>query len=66
MLMNLLLSDPVLQVLNPKIIDEIQGPNSRRFSASNVVERIYRIMQLLYDAGFVKEMFDVRKLLKCD
>ena len=65
MLKNLLSSDPVRQVLKPKLIDEIQGPVSTPSSASNMLESI-RIMQLLHEAGFVAEMFDVRTLLECD
>ena len=66
MLKDLLSSDPVLQVLKPKLIDEIQGPVSTPASSSNMLERIYVIMQLLHEAGFVAEMFDVRKRLESD
>ena len=63
MIKNLLSSDPVLQVLKPKLIDEIQGPVSTTAIASNMLEGIYGIMQLLHEAGFVADIFDVRKLL---
>ena len=66
MLKNLLSSEPVLQVLKPKLIDEIQHPVSTTASASIMLEGIYGIMQLLDEAGFVAEMFDVRKLLAFD
>ena len=52
MLKNLLSSDPVLQVMKLKQIDEIQGPVSTPGSASNMPEGIYGIMQLLHEAGF--------------
>ena len=52
-------------MLKPKLIDEIQGPVSTPASASNMMEGIYGIMQLLHEAGFVEEMVDVRKLLEC-
>ena len=66
MLKDLLSSDPVLQVLILKLIDEIQGPVSTPASASYMLEGIYGIMQLLHEAEFVAEMFDVTKLLECD
>ena len=66
MLKKLLSSDPVLQVLKPKLIDEIQGPVSNPASALNMLEGIYGIMQLLHGAGFVAEMFDVRERLERD
>ena len=59
MLKDLLSSDPVLQVLILKLIDEIQGPVSTPASASYMLEGIYGIMQLLHEAEFVAEMFDV-------
>ena len=31
-----------------------------------MLEANYGIMQLLHEAGFVAEMFDVRTLLECD
>ena len=53
-------------MLKSKLIDEIQGPVSTPASASNMLEEIYGIMQLLNEAELVAEMFDVRKLLDCD
>ena len=41
MMKNLLSSDPVLQVLKPKLIDGIQGPVSISASASNMLKRIF-------------------------
>ena len=54
MLKKLLSSDPVLQVLNPKLIDEIQGPVSNPASALNMLGGIYGIMQLLHEAEDVR------------
>ena len=61
---NLLSSGPVLQVLNSKMIDEIQGPVSTLANASNMLEGIYWI--ILHEAGFVADLFDVRQLLECN
>ena len=66
MLKNLLSSDPVLHVLNPKLIDEIQGTVSTPASASNMLKGMYGIMQLFHEAGFVADIFDVIKMLKYD
>uniref|UniRef100_A0AAV1UMI3 CARD domain-containing protein n=1 Tax=Peronospora matthiolae TaxID=2874970 RepID=A0AAV1UMI3_9STRA len=65
-LKNLLSSDPVLRILNPKLIGEIQGPISRPKVATNAVEGISAIIQLLRDAGYVAEAFDAIELLECD
>ena len=53
-------------MLKPKLIDEIQCTVSTPASASNMIEGIFGTMQLLHEAGFVADMFDVRKLLECD
>ena len=66
MLKDLLSIDPVLQVLKPKLVDDIQGTISTPPSASNMLKGIYGIMQILHEAGFVAEIFDVRKLLECE
>ena len=66
MLKKLLSSDPVLRVLKPELIDEIQGPASTPASASSMLEGIYGIMRLLHEAGFVAEMIDVKRLLDFD
>ena len=66
MINNLISSDPVLRVLKPELIDEIQGPASTPASASNMLEGIYGIMRLLHEAGFVAEMIDVKRLLDFD
>uniref|UniRef100_A0AAV1UEH8 Uncharacterized protein n=1 Tax=Peronospora matthiolae TaxID=2874970 RepID=A0AAV1UEH8_9STRA len=50
-LKNLLLSDPVLRILNPKLMGEIQGLISRSKVAANAVEGISAIIQLQRDAG---------------
>ena len=65
MLKDLLSSDLVLQVLKPKLIEEVQGQVSTPTSASNMLEGIYGIMQLLHEAGFVAEVIDVRRFLEC-
>ena len=66
MLNNLLSNDPVFQVLKPKLIDVIQGPVSTPASESSMLEGIYGLMQLLHEAGFVADIFDVKKMLECD
>ena len=53
MLKDLLSSEQVLQVLKPKLIDEIQGPLSILVSASNMLEGIYGSNQLLHEVEFV-------------
>ena len=65
-LKNLLSSDPVLRILNPKLIGEIQGPISRTKVVTNAVKGISVINQLLQDAGYVAGAFDAHELLKCD
>uniref|UniRef100_A0AAV1VEF5 Uncharacterized protein n=1 Tax=Peronospora matthiolae TaxID=2874970 RepID=A0AAV1VEF5_9STRA len=62
----LLSSDPVLRILNPKLIGDIQGPISRSKVATNAVEGISAIIQLLEDAGYVAGEFDTNELLECD
>ena len=52
-LKTLLSSDPVLQILKPKLIGKIQGPISAPATASNTLERINGFIQLVRDAGFV-------------
>ena len=56
----------VLQALKPKRLDKIKGPVSIQATKSNMLKGIYGIMLLLIEAGFVKEMFDVRKPSDCD
>ena len=53
-------------MLKPELIDEIEGPVLTPASASNMLDGIYGIIQLLHEAEFVVDMFDVRKLLECD
>uniref|UniRef100_A0AAV1U238 Calponin-homology (CH) domain-containing protein n=1 Tax=Peronospora matthiolae TaxID=2874970 RepID=A0AAV1U238_9STRA len=65
-LKNLLSNDPVLRILNPKLIGEIQGPISRPKVATNAVKKISAIIQLLQDAGYVAMVFDANELLECD
>ena len=66
MLKKLLSSDPVLRVLKPELIHEIQGPVSTPASASNMLEGIYGVMRLFHEAGFVAEMIDIKRLLDFD
>ena len=65
-LKNLLSSDPVLRTLNSKLIGEIQGLIFRTKVATNAVEGISAIIQLLQDAGYVAGAFDANGLLECD
>ena len=64
-LKTLLSSDPVLQILKPKLIGKIQGPISAPATASNTLERINGFIQLVRDAGFVVRVLDAMKLLGC-
>ena len=66
MIKKFITSDPVIQVLKPKLVDDIQGPVSIPVSRSNMLEGIYGIMQLLHEAGFEADMFGVRKVKECD
>uniref|UniRef100_A0AAV1TQG8 Uncharacterized protein n=1 Tax=Peronospora matthiolae TaxID=2874970 RepID=A0AAV1TQG8_9STRA len=65
-LKNMLSSDPVLRILNPKLIGEIQGPISRPKVATNAVEGIGAIIQLLQDAGYVAKAFYANEQRECD
>uniref|UniRef100_A0AAV1TNV1 Uncharacterized protein n=1 Tax=Peronospora matthiolae TaxID=2874970 RepID=A0AAV1TNV1_9STRA len=65
-LKKLLSSDPVLRILNPKMIGEIQGPISLPKAATNPLEGINAIIQILQDAEYVAGAFDASKLLECD
>uniref|UniRef100_A0AAV1USV6 Uncharacterized protein n=1 Tax=Peronospora matthiolae TaxID=2874970 RepID=A0AAV1USV6_9STRA len=65
-LKNLLSSDPELKILNPKLIGEIKGTASLPKAATNPLEGISAIIQLLQDAGDVAVMFDADKRLECD
>ena len=65
-LRNLLSSDPVLQILNPKLIGEIQSPISPLTVTTNPLDGINAIIQLPHDAEYVAEVFDANKLLECD
>uniref|UniRef100_A0AAV1TID1 Uncharacterized protein n=1 Tax=Peronospora matthiolae TaxID=2874970 RepID=A0AAV1TID1_9STRA len=62
----LLSSDPVLRILNFKLIGEIQGLISRPKVATNAVEGISAIIQLQQDAGYVAGAFDANELRECD
>ena len=62
-LKTLLSSDPVLNILKLKLIGKIQGPISAPATASNTLERINVIIQLLQDAELVAEVFQAKKLL---
>ena len=59
-------SDPVLLIMKPKVISPIQGPVTAPAAASNLLEGINGIVQLLREAGFVAGELDVKQLLKCD
>uniref|UniRef100_A0AAV1TUP4 Uncharacterized protein n=1 Tax=Peronospora matthiolae TaxID=2874970 RepID=A0AAV1TUP4_9STRA len=65
-LKNLLSSDFLQRILNPKLIEETQGPISRPKVATNAVEGISAIIQLLQDAGYVAGAFDANELLERD
>ena len=59
-------SDIVLRILNPKMIGTIQGLISTPVIASNTLNGIIGIIQLLNEAGFVAGTFDARELLDCE
>uniref|UniRef100_A0AAV1T4S6 Uncharacterized protein n=1 Tax=Peronospora matthiolae TaxID=2874970 RepID=A0AAV1T4S6_9STRA len=59
-------SSPVLRILNSKLHGEMQGPMSRPKVATNAVEGISAIIQLLQDAGYVAGAFDANEMLECD
>ena len=65
-LINLLSSDPVLQILKPKLIGEIKGPIPLSAGASNTLEEIAWITRLPHEANLVAGVFDANKLMKCD
>ena len=65
-LRNLLLSDPMLNVLKPKLIGEIRGPIALPKASTNALEGINAIIQLLQDARYVAGAFDASELLECD
>ena len=56
----------MLTILKPKLIGEIQGPISLPKAATNALEEISAIIQLLQDAGYVAGAFDASELLECD
>ena len=55
----------MLKILKPKLIGKIQGPISAPATASNTLEDINGIVQLLRNEGFVAGVFDAKKLLDC-
>ena len=63
---NLLLSEPVVRILKPKLIGGIQGPVPPPAVASNILEKKNGIMRLLHDAGFVAGVFVANKMLECN
>ena len=63
---DLLSNDPVLRILDPKLLGELQGPISCAKVATNAVEGISAIIQMLQDAGYVAGAFDANQLLECD
>ena len=62
----LLLCDPVLKILKPKLIGSLQGPVTAPIETTNQLEAIRRVMKLLQEAGFIAGEFDAQKLLECD
>ena len=65
-LKNLLSSNPVLQILKPNLIGEIQGPISPPTVTTNPLDGINAIIQLLHDVKFVAGVFDANKMMECD
>ena len=59
-------SDIVLRILNPKMIGTIQGLISTPVIASNTLNGIIGIIQLLNEAVLVASTFDARELLDCE
>ena len=62
----LLSGDPVLKIIEPKLIGSLQGPVSAPTKTPNQLEAIRRLMNLLKEAGFTAGAFDAQKLLECD
>ena len=63
-LINLLSSDPVLQILKPKLIGEIKNPIPPPAGASNTLDEISGIIRMLHKAGLVAGVFDANKMLE--
>ena len=62
----LLLCDPVLKILKPKLMGSLQGPVTAPIETANQLEAIRRVMKLLQEAGFIAGEFDAQILLECD
>ena len=61
----LLIRDPVLKILKPKLIGSLQGPVTAPIETTNQLEAIRHVMKLLQEAGFIAGEFDAQKLLEC-
>ena len=61
----LLSTDPVLTFLEPELIGPLQGPTTAPQAATNKMEAVKRLIQLLQGAGFVRG-FDAQVVLDCD
>ena len=59
-------NDPVLRILKPKMIGTIQGHISTPVIASNTLDGINGIIQLLNEAGSVAGTFDAKELFDCE
>ena len=62
----LLLSDPGLENLKPKILGSLRGPISSSLQTSNQLEAIRRLMEQLQSAEFAAGAFDAQMLLGYD
>ena len=49
----LLICDPVLKILKPKLIGSLQGPVTAPIETAIQLEAIRRVMKLLQEAGFI-------------
>ena len=63
-LKELLIRDPVLKILKPKLIGSLQGPILAPIATSNQLEAIRHLMNLLQEAGFAAGAFDAQILLE--
>ena len=54
----LLSTDPVLTILEPELIGPLRGPTTAPQAATNKMEAVQRLVQLLQGAGFVLGEFD--------
>ena len=64
-LKELLIHDPVLKILKPKLIGSLQGKITAPIASANQLEAIRCLMALLQGVGFTAGAFDAQVLLEC-